>query len=129
MAVSITSITPDVPSSLTTQIKIAGVVRNDTAESDDQPARPAALLAAEVHRPAAMSAYQSDQNPATLPSQVSTRTPRLFLDVPALEAGRLQDLRALATPVQLGLTSFGVYRHRRHVARSTCRSSRRSAPT
>ncbi|MEV0353059.1 DUF6049 family protein [Nonomuraea sp. NPDC050680] len=117
MAVSITSITPDTPSSLTTQIKITGVVRNDTAEAMTNLRVRLRYSAQKFTDRATMSAYQTDPNPATLPSQVSTRTPASFLDIPALEAGASKTFELLATPVQLGFTSFGVYRIAVDVAR------------
>ncbi|MEU7748965.1 DUF6049 family protein [Nonomuraea sp. NPDC049158] len=107
MDVSITSITPDVPTSQTTQIKIAGVVRNDTAEAMTSLRVQLRYWEQRFTDRAIMSAYQADQNPATLPRRLSTQVS--FMDIPALEAGASKTFELLATPVQLGLRSFGVY--------------------
>ncbi|MFD1543992.1 DUF6049 family protein [Nonomuraea guangzhouensis] len=107
MAISITSITPDAPTSLTTPIKITGTVRNDMGEAMTNLRVQLRYSAQKFPDRATMSAYQSDQNPATLPPIVSQRVS--FMDIPALDAGASKAFEILATPVQLGLTSFGVY--------------------
>jgi hypothetical protein len=107
MAISITSITPDVPTSQTTQIKITGTVRNDMGEAMTNLRVQLRYSAQKFPDRATMSAYQSDQNTATLPPIVSQRVS--FMDIPALDAGASKAFEILATPVQLGLTSFGVY--------------------
>ncbi|MBT2226360.1 DUF6049 family protein [Nonomuraea sp. NEAU-A123] len=107
MAISITSITPDVPTSQTTQIKITGTVRNDMGEAMTNLRVQLRYSAQKFPDRATMSAYQSDPNTATLPPIVSQRVS--FMDIPALDAGASKAFEILATPVQLGLTSFGVY--------------------
>ncbi|WP_433514120.1 DUF6049 family protein [Nonomuraea sp. CA-143628] len=116
MDVSITSITPDVPSSLTTPIKIAGVVRNDTGETMTGLSVRLLYTAQKFPDRATMTAYQTDQNSATLPGQVSSSSAVLL---PALEAGASKPFEITRTPAQLGLTSFGVYPIAVDVARFT----------
>ncbi|MCA2228229.1 DUF6049 family protein [Nonomuraea aurantiaca] len=104
MAVSITSITPDVPSSLTTQVKVAGTVRNDTGETMTGLSVRLRYTSQKLTDRAAMVAYQSDES--LVPPNVANSSNVLL---PALEAGASKVFEITVTPVQLGLPSFGVY--------------------
>ncbi|UBU13443.1 DUF6049 family protein [Nonomuraea gerenzanensis] len=105
--VSISSITPEAPRNLTDEIKITGTVRNDTgADTSGLQVRLRYLNQRFADR-ATMATYLSDQNTATLPSSVSTRNS--FMDLPPLAAGGTAQWTITATPVQLGLSTFGVY--------------------
>lgn len=106
MAIAITSITPDAPPSSTTPIKITGTVRNDMGETLTGLSVRLLYTGQKFTDRATMTAYQSDQNPATLPGNVAVSSAVLL---PALEAGASKTFEIIRTPVQLGLTSFGVY--------------------
>ncbi|MFG1680478.1 DUF6049 family protein [Nonomuraea sp. NPDC049269] len=106
MALSITSITPDAPPSLTTPIKITGTVRNDMGETMTGLSVRLLYTAQKFTDRATMTAYQSDPNPATLPGQVALSSAVLL---PAMEAGASRTFEITRTPVELGFTSFGVY--------------------
>ncbi|MEU8393996.1 DUF6049 family protein [Nonomuraea sp. NPDC048892] len=108
LTVSITSITPDVPKNVTDVIKITGTVRNGTGAPMSGLQVRLRYDAQKVTDRAAMAAYLSDQNNQTLPFNVSTRNS--FMDIPPLAAGASQRWEITATPVQLGLREFGVYR-------------------
>ncbi|MEV0161126.1 DUF6049 family protein [Nonomuraea fuscirosea] len=108
LSVSITSITPDVPKNVTDVIKITGTVRNGTGAPMSGLQVRLRYDAQKVTDRAAMAAYLSDQNNQTLPFNVSTRNS--FMDIPPLAAGASQRWEITATPVQLGLREFGVYR-------------------
>lgn len=104
--VSISSISPEVPTSPTDVIKFTGTVRNNTG------APQSALRVRLRYTPqkftdrATMAAYQDDQNNATLPYNVSASS---GMDIPALAAGAQARWEFTATPVQLNYRSFGVY--------------------
>lgn len=106
IAVSIASITPEVPKSPTDVIKFTGTIRNDTG------APLAGLRVRLRYTPqrftdrATMAAYATDQNPATLPFKASFSS---AMDIPLLAAGGETRWEFTATPVQLGYQSFGVY--------------------
>ncbi|MEU5860130.1 DUF6049 family protein [Nonomuraea sp. NPDC047529] len=107
LSVSITSITPQVATSPTDEIKFTGTVRNDTGTALG-PLRVRLRYTGErFFDRASMAAYQSDQNIATLPANVSRTS---AMDVPALAVGGQATWTFTATPVQLGYQAFGVYR-------------------
>ncbi|MFI7423615.1 DUF6049 family protein [Nonomuraea sp. NPDC049684] len=107
LAVSITSITPQVTSSPTDEIKFTGTVRNDTGTALG-PLRVRLRYTSErFYDRASMAAYQSDQNNATLPGNVSRTS---AMDIPALAVGGQATWTFTATPIQLGYQAFGVYR-------------------
>ncbi|NUP03589.1 MAG: hypothetical protein HOV97_09360 [Nonomuraea sp.] len=106
LAVSITSITPDVPASATTVIKFTGKLRNDTGAALGPLRVRLRYTSQKFAGRATMAAYQSDQNTATLPGNVSGSS---GMDIPALDAGAEVSWTFTATPVQLGYQSFGVY--------------------
>ncbi|MEV4470506.1 DUF6049 family protein [Nonomuraea salmonea] len=107
LAVSITSITPEVPKSLTDVIKITGTVRNDTGTAMSGLQVRLRYSALPFTDRASMATYQADQNNATLPSSVSTRNS--FQNLEPLDVGGTARWEITATPVQLGLRQFGVY--------------------
>ncbi|MEU1386905.1 MULTISPECIES: DUF6049 family protein [unclassified Nonomuraea] len=107
LSVSITSITPQVTSSPTDEIKFTGTVRNDTGTALG-PLRVRLRYTSErFYDRASMAAYQTDQNNATLPGNVSRTS---AMDIPALAVGGQATWTFTATPIQLGYRSFGVYR-------------------
>ncbi|MEV0633207.1 DUF6049 family protein [Nonomuraea wenchangensis] len=108
LSVAITAITPAVPRSPTDIIKISGTVRNDTGA--DMAGLQVRLRydAQKLPDRAAMDAYMSDQSTATLPVNVSTRNS--YMDLQPLAAGGTVRWEIQATPVQLGLREFGVYK-------------------
>ncbi|SDK02855.1 DUF6049 family protein [Nonomuraea jiangxiensis] len=106
LAVTISSITPEVPKSPTDVIKFSGTVRNDTGAPLTNVRVRLRYTAQKFTDRATMSAYQSDQNSWTLPGNVS---PTSSMYVPALAAGAQTRWEFTATPVQLGYQSFGVY--------------------
>ncbi|GGS80357.1 DUF6049 family protein [Nonomuraea spiralis] len=106
LSVSVASITPDVPKSQTDVITFTGTVRNDTAAALGPLRVRLRYTPQRFLDRAAMAAYQSDQNPATLPGNVS---PSSAMDIPALAVGAQATWTFTATPVQLGYTGFGVY--------------------
>ncbi|NRQ32700.1 hypothetical protein HII36_12745 [Nonomuraea sp. NN258] len=104
IAVSITSITPEVPKTPNDEIKISGVVRNDTGA-------PLSWLRVQLRYTSqrfadrtAMAAYHDDPN--AKPPLVSESS---FVPIQALAAGASVPFEIVRTPAQLGLTSFGVY--------------------
>ncbi|MEV0827736.1 DUF6049 family protein [Nonomuraea rubra] len=105
--VSISSITPEAPRNLTDEIKLTGTVRNDTGAASSGLQVRLRYSNQKFADRAAMAAYQSDQNTATLPVNVSTRNS--YMDIPPLAAGGTAEWTITATPVQLGLREFGVY--------------------
>ncbi|MER6577062.1 DUF6049 family protein [Nonomuraea sp. NPDC001023] len=107
LSVSITSITPQVTSSPTDEIKFTGTVRNDTGTALG-PLRVRLRYTSErFYDRASMAAYQIDQNNATLPANVSRTS---AMDIPALAVGGQATWTFTATPIQLGYRAFGVYR-------------------
>ncbi|NJP91572.1 hypothetical protein HCN51_19265 [Nonomuraea sp. FMUSA5-5] len=107
-AVTISSITPEAPRNLTDEIKITGTVRNDSgADAAGLQVRLRYSNQKFTDR-AAMTAYQNDQSTTTLPENVSTRNS--FMNLPPLAAGGTAQWTITATPVQLGLREFGVYK-------------------
>ncbi|MEU8321248.1 DUF6049 family protein [Nonomuraea sp. NPDC048881] len=107
LSVSITSITPQVTRSPTDEIKFTGTVRNDTGTALG-PLRVRLRYTSErFYDRASMAAYQSDQNNATLPGNVSRTS---AMDIPALAVGGQATWTFTATPIQLGYRAFGVYR-------------------
>lgn len=106
MAITITSITPDAPPSLTTPIKITGTIRNDMGETMTGLSVRLLYTPVKFTDRANMAAYQSDQNPATLPPNVARSSAVLL---PAMEAGASKTFEITRTPAELGFTSFGVY--------------------
>ncbi|MCK2214217.1 DUF6049 family protein [Actinomadura sp. ATCC 31491] len=108
LSVAITSITPAVPRALTDVIKITGTVRNDSGADMSGLKVRLRYDPQRVTDRAAMTAYASDQTTATLPVNVSTRNS--FMDLEPLAAGGTARWEFTATPVQLGLREFGVYK-------------------
>ncbi|MBF8188217.1 hypothetical protein ITP53_21280 [Nonomuraea sp. K274] len=106
LAVSISSITPEVPKSQTDVIKFTGTVRNDTGTPMSALRVRLRYTQQKFTDRVTMAAYQSDQNPATLPPSVSFSS---AMDLPPLAAGAQARWEFTATPVQLGYRSFGVY--------------------
>ena len=106
MEVAITSITPDVPPSQTTPVKVAGTIRNDTGETMTGLKVRLLYTAQKFTDRVIMGAYQSNQDSATLPGNVARSSSVLL---PALEPGASKTFEITVTPVQLGLASFGVY--------------------
>ncbi|WP_406673869.1 Bbp16 family capsid cement protein [Nonomuraea sp. N2-4H] len=107
LAVSIASITPEVPRSLTDVIKITGTVRNDTGAAMSGLQVRLRYSAQRFTDRASLAAYQSSQDNATLPVNVSTRNS--FQNLEPLNAGATARWEITATPAQLGLREFGVY--------------------
>ncbi|WP_043614943.1 DUF6049 family protein [Nonomuraea candida] len=107
LSVSITSITPEVPRSLTDVIKFTGTVRNGTGADMAGLKVRLRYTSQKLTDRASMSAYQADQNLQTLPENVSTRNS--FMDLQPLAAGGTARWEFTATPAQLGLRDFGVY--------------------
>ncbi|MFI7133424.1 DUF6049 family protein [Nonomuraea sp. NPDC050153] len=106
MAVSISSISPQVPTAQTDVIKFTGTLRNDSGTPQTGLRLRLRYTPQKFTDRATMAAYQSDQNPATLPFRAS---PSSFMDIPALAAGAQARWEFTATPIQLGYPSFGVY--------------------
>ncbi|TDC10744.1 hypothetical protein E1267_03115 [Nonomuraea longispora] len=106
VTVSIASITPDVPTSPSDEIKFAGTVRNDTGAP--KPAMRVRLryTPQRIIDRASMEVYAADQNTTTLPGNVSSSS---AMDIPPLAAGEETRWEFTATPVQLGYRSFGAY--------------------
>ena len=107
LAVSIASITPEVPKSLTDVIKITGTVRNDTGTAMSGLQVRLRYSAQRFTDRASLEAYQSSQDNATLPVNVSTRN--TFQNLEPHDAGATARWEITATPAQLGLREFGVY--------------------
>ena len=105
IALTISAIS-DVPKSQTALIKISGTVRNDTGAAMDGLRVRLRYTAQKFTDRATMTAYQTDQNPATLPGNVSKVS---SADIPQLQPGGSFRFEVTATPIQLGLASFGVY--------------------
>ncbi|MGI5285267.1 DUF6049 family protein [Nonomuraea polychroma] len=105
-AVTIMSISPDIPKNLTDVIKFTGTVRNDTGVPQS------GLRVRLRYQPqrftdrALMAAYQTDQNVATLPRTPSSNS---AMDIEPLAPGQTARWEFTATPVQMGLREFGVY--------------------
>ncbi|WP_433435978.1 DUF6049 family protein [Nonomuraea sp. CA-141351] len=106
LALSISSITPEAPTAQTDVIKFTGTIRNDTGVPQSALRVRLRYTAQKFTDRVTMAAYQNDQNPATLPGNVSGTS---GLDIPALAAGAQARWEFTATPVQLGYRSFGVY--------------------
>ncbi|MEV0389898.1 DUF6049 family protein [Nonomuraea sp. NPDC050643] len=106
ISVSITSITPDVPKSLTDVIKFTGTIRNDTGTPLSNVYIRLRYDAQPFTDRATMAAFQTDQNQATLPRSVSSNSSMVL---PLVAAGSSERWEFTATPVQLGYRSFGVY--------------------
>ncbi|MFG1709331.1 DUF6049 family protein [Nonomuraea sp. M3C6] len=104
--VSITSITPDVPKNLTDVIKFTGTIRNDTGVAQSGLRVRLRYTQQRFTDRAAMAAYQSDQNPATLPNIPSDSS---AMDIPPMAPGAQARWEFTATPVQMGMRTFGVY--------------------
>ncbi|GAA2213002.1 DUF6049 family protein [Nonomuraea monospora] len=105
--VTISSITPEAPRNLTDEIKITGTVRNDTGAPVTGLQVRLRYSNQRLTDRAAMAAYQNDQSTQTLPENVSTRNS--YMDLEPLAAGGTAQWTITATPVQLGLSQFGVY--------------------
>jgi hypothetical protein len=108
VSVSIASITPDVPKSQTDVIKFTGTVRNDSGADMSGLQVRLRYDSQKFTDRATLAAYQTDQSDATLPINVSTRNS--FMNIPPLPAGGTAQWEFTATPVQLGLREFGVYK-------------------
>ncbi|MFI7225758.1 DUF6049 family protein [Nonomuraea angiospora] len=106
VAVSISSISPQVPTAQTDVIKFTGSLRNDSGAPQNGLRVRLRYASQKFADRAALTTYQNDQNPATLWGIGSQNS---FMDVPALAAGAQARWEFTATPVQLGYRSFGVY--------------------
>ncbi|MBB5775946.1 DUF6049 family protein [Nonomuraea jabiensis] len=106
LAVSISSISPQVPTAQTDVIKFTGTLRNDSGTPQSSLRVRLRYSSQKLPDRAALATYQSDQNPATLWGIGSQNS---FMDIPALAAGAQARWEFTATPVQLGYRSFGVY--------------------
>ncbi|MFI6739499.1 DUF6049 family protein [Nonomuraea sp. NPDC050451] len=106
LAVSISSISRQVPTAQTDVIKFTGTLRNDSGAPQSGLRVRLRYTPQKFPDRVIMAAYQSDQNPATLPGIGSQSS---FMDIPALAAGAQARWEFTATPVQLGYRSFGVY--------------------
>ncbi|WP_431925372.1 DUF6049 family protein [Nonomuraea jabiensis] len=106
VAVSISSISRQVPTAQTDVIKFTGTLRNDSGAPQSGLRVRLRYTPQKFADRATMAAYQSDQNPATLPGIGSQSS---FMDIPALAAGAQARWEFTATPIQLGYRSFGVY--------------------
>ncbi|MFF4622499.1 DUF6049 family protein [Nonomuraea jabiensis] len=106
VAVSISSISPPVPTAQTDVIKFTGTLRNDSGAPQSGLRVRLRYTPQKLADRANMAAYQGDQNPATLPGIGSQSS---FMDIPALAAGAQARWEFTATPIQLGYRSFGVY--------------------
>ncbi|SEG78484.1 hypothetical protein SAMN05444920_104608 [Nonomuraea solani] len=106
VSLSISSITPDVPKSVTDQIKFSGTVRNDTGTPLSNVYIRLRYDAQPFTDRVTMAAYQADQNQATLPRNVSSKSSMIIPSVPAGSSVRWE---FIATPPQLGYRTFGVY--------------------
>ncbi|MFC7591328.1 DUF6049 family protein [Nonomuraea antimicrobica] len=105
-SVSISSITPDVPKSLTDQITFTGTVRNDTGSTLYNVLIRLRYESQPFADRTTMSSYAADQSLTTLPGSVSSNSRAV---IPSLAPGASQRWQFTATPVQLSLRSFGVY--------------------
>ncbi|RVX46009.1 hypothetical protein EDD27_8849 [Nonomuraea polychroma] len=105
-AVTITSITPDIPKNLTDVIKFTGTVRNDTGVPQSGLRVRLRYTPQRFTDRALMAAYQTDQNVATLPRTPSSNS---AMDIEPLAPGQTARWEFTATPVQMGLREFGVY--------------------
>ncbi|MFI7634115.1 DUF6049 family protein [Nonomuraea sp. NPDC049400] len=109
LSVSISSITPQVPTARTDVIKFTGTLRNDGSAPMTGLSVRLRYSPQKFTDRATMAAYQGDQNPATLPGSAS---PTSRYDIPALAAGAQVRWEFTATPMQLtspAVPSFGVY--------------------
>ncbi|MGW0806198.1 DUF6049 family protein [Nonomuraea sp. NPDC002799] len=106
LAVSISSITPEVPRSLTDVIKFTGSLRNDTGAPLTNVSVRLRYTPQPITDRATMAAYEADQTTTTLPGSVSRTSSQI---IPALAAGASVRWEFTATPVQLGYRTFGVY--------------------
>ncbi|TDC89909.1 hypothetical protein E1292_44075 [Nonomuraea deserti] len=106
VTVSLASITPDVPTSQTDEIKFTGTVRNDTGAPTPAQRVRLRYTPQKLTDRASMAAYVADQTTATLPGNVSSFS---AMDIPPLAAGEEARWEFTATPPQLGYRSFGVY--------------------
>ncbi|MEW9555672.1 DUF6049 family protein [Nonomuraea sp. NPDC050783] len=108
LSVAIASITPSVPRTATEVIKFTGTVRNDSGTDMTGLQVRLRYDAQKLPDRASMSTYLNDQTTATLPVNVSTRTS--YMDLQPLASGSSARWEFQATPVQLGLREFGVYK-------------------
>ncbi|TMR10361.1 hypothetical protein ETD86_39900 [Nonomuraea turkmeniaca] len=104
-AVTITSITPDIPKNQTDVIKFTGTVRNDTGAPQSGLRVRLRYQAQPFTDRASMAAYETDPNIA-LPRIPSSNS---AMDIPPLAAGQTARWEFTATPIQMGLRTFGVY--------------------
>ncbi|MGN9837441.1 DUF6049 family protein [Nonomuraea sp. H19] len=104
--VTITSISPDVPKSMTDVIKFTGTVRNDSGAPQTGLRVRLRYTQQRFTDRALMAAYQTDQNPATLPATPSDSS---AMDLEPLAPGAQARWEFTATPVQMGMRTFGVY--------------------
>ncbi|MFC4012890.1 DUF6049 family protein [Nonomuraea purpurea] len=105
-AMSISSITPEVPRSPTDVITFKGVVRNDTGVQQNNVYVRLRYGQQPFTDRVTMAAYAADQNPATLAPQISSNSAVI---IPSLAPGATQTWEFTRTPAQLGLRTFGVY--------------------
>ncbi|MEU6716958.1 DUF6049 family protein [Nonomuraea sp. NPDC046802] len=105
-AMSISSITPEVPRSPTDVITFKGVVRNDTGMQQNNVYVRLRYGQQPFTDRVTMAAYAPDQNPATLAPQISSNSAVI---IPSLAPGATQTWEFTRTPAQLGLRTFGVY--------------------
>ncbi|TMS00392.1 DUF6049 family protein [Nonomuraea basaltis] len=104
--VTISSISPDVPKSMTDVIKFTGTVRNDTGAPQTGLRVRLRYTQQKFTDRALMAAYQTDQNPATLPQTPSDSS---AMDLQPLAPGDQASWEFTATPIQMGMRTFGVY--------------------
>ncbi|WP_157253963.1 DUF6049 family protein [Nonomuraea typhae] len=106
LALSVKSITPELPTGPADQIKLSGTIRNGTgAALSNIQVRLRYGPGLRLTDRASMKAFAEDQA-AQLP-QVSTRTS--FMNFTAINTGAAVEWEITATPIQLGMNAFGVY--------------------
>ncbi|WP_327587102.1 DUF6049 family protein [Nonomuraea sp. NBC_00507] len=106
-AVTITSISPDVPKNMTDVIKFTGTVRNDTGAPQSALRVRLRYSAQKFTNRVSMTTYQADQTTATLASMAASSSSAR--DIPPLAPGQQARWEFTATPIQMGMRTFGVY--------------------
>ncbi|MEU0564174.1 DUF6049 family protein [Nonomuraea sp. NPDC005983] len=109
ISLSISSITPDVPTQQAQEITISGTVRNESGTPLPNLWVRVRYSTQRFTDRANLSAYQSDQNQATLPPTPSTRTPQSSLRIQSLDTNGSATFSLKVTPAQFALPGFGVY--------------------
>ncbi|MEV4109973.1 DUF6049 family protein [Nonomuraea sp. NPDC049695] len=109
ISISISSISPQPSTARADVIKFTGTLRNNSGAPMNGLSVRLRYQPQKFADRATLAAYESDQNPATLPGYVS---PTSRFDVQALAAGAQVTWTFIATPAQLtspAIPSFGVY--------------------